>query len=204
MKDLNTDIVNEQLFKLYNDKFSELDNKGNCSTAFPIFIKCPQHYCDVDNKRIMFIRTVPTRVKPSNILSSVSDGLDIYERAVLSDFRNIYLYEERPEFEKANNRLRNYLNSVNSKLNKGKQQNYIFTYIFKNSLFYIEEDKGELIRTSLYEINVEILKEEISILKPDYIFFLDLDFICTFSKFGDNHSAKFDFLKSYLMQIMYI
>lgn len=197
MKDFNTDIVNAQLLELYNSKFPELIEEGNCSASFPILIKCPPHYCDDDNKRIMFIRTVPSKRRPSNFQSSIPERLAFYEQSVLDGFIHNRLCEDEIDtsFDSLNRELKEFMNGVNFKLNKGKKQNYIFSYIFKNSLYHILYENKELVRSALYKVNVEMLKQEISILKPHYIFFSDLDYISTFKNDIDNHSAKYDFFK---------
>lgn len=188
---LNINQVNKDLYQLYQDKQEYLDeNLNHINNMNHICLKCPEHYCDKDNERIMFIRLVyGDSFYKGNETFSLDDKMTLYENAVDNDYNQL----DSP--------FANYIQKVNNNINPQKTKNYICTYV---RMFNTSSTK-KLIDTDFYKRTVELLRQEIHILQPKFIFFIDLYKICTngsskkkdaeseFNK--ENYEAQYDFLK---------
>lgn len=178
---LNIDKVNAELYKLYQGKKDYLDD-DDINMAH-ICLQCPMHYCDADNERILFVRLeYGIHFYPDNDEKySLDDSILMYDNAVNNQFVQL------------DASFVDYMINVNKNLNPNKDKNFLCTYI---SMYNKENEVLKISETKLYKRTIDILKQEIKILQPKYIFFVDLSKLCgTESDYVKiNYDAQYKFL----------
>lgn len=176
---LDSKTVNDELYKLYQDKKDYLDDKD--INMFHICLQCPKHYCDTDNERILFVRLeYGSRFYPE-FKNALDDNIQMYDNAVNNQFGQL------------DATFVDYMINVNKNLNPNKDKNFLCTYL---SIYNKENENLKISDTKLYKRAIEVLKQEIEILQPKFIFFVDLSKLCwSDSEFVKiNYESQYDFL----------
>lgn len=171
---MDVNKINEELYNLYQDYSDEIVR------SWHVCIKCPIRYCDDDNERIMFIRFTKDLFYDTEEKYSFDCYSQMYADAIQNKYDQL-----------KDSSMVDYMESINKNLNPNKSCNYICTYVNIN-LLEGNQSYIKLSERESYKKTIAILKKEIDILKPNFLFFVDLQNIST-EKI--NYQAQFDLLK---------
>lgn len=155
---MNANEINNKLQSIYADSFDLLKKVYESKVEGfynPLFISCPPHYCDDDNKRIMFISLYNLSWFSTQQCNDVEHCMSLYP-----NFRSELSTELTQRIVK-----------INQYINGKKENNYIYTSILKG---YTDIEKDSFyIGDQLFEdIVCDLIRKEIDVLTPDFVFYI--------------------------------
>ena len=153
---------------LYNPCFESLCTKNHTTDKHfnPLLIKCPEHYFDDNNVRIMVIGDATKRWYKDLFINDVDECLDCYKTFVKQkDKKSIGCYEQY-EFVDSLNKIVNGDNAVD---------NIIWTNVYKTTenVSFTNAIPGRSEQCRIWrQMHLDITAKEIQILKPEFVFFI--------------------------------
>lgn len=166
-----TNDINKKLTELYEPYFEALCTQNNTEKRRrnPLLIKCPDHYFDKGNIRIMVIGRNTARWFKHNDAEDVEECQNLYET----------FYREKYDSDSGNEEQFKFIKDLNKEINNTSNvDNIVWTNVYKapeiiKSSRNIPNDLQK--RREWRKMHYKITHKEIDILDPQFVFFITGD-----------------------------
>lgn len=166
-----TNDINKKLIALYEPYFEALCTKNNMdkNRRNPLLIKCPEHYFDQGNIRIMVIGKDTARWFKKNSAKDVEECQNLYES----------FYKDGYKSESGNEEQFNFIKKLNKRINNtANVDNIVWTNVYKTTETIAPSrnipDSLQK-RKEWRKMQYKITHKEIDILDPQFVFFITGD-----------------------------
>lgn len=164
--DAKVNTANKRLKALYEPCFDNLCTKNHTSDKHfnPLLIKCPEHYFDNGNVRIMVIGDTTTKWYRDYTAKSVDDCIHYYEA----------YYDQTNKKRIGCEELFRFMESINMHISD-TMDNIVMTNVYKttDNIKMTNAIPGRAEECSKWrQMHLEITAKEIEYLTPDFVFFL--------------------------------